>query len=112
MLATDDAGERLIPISSLADDVNRMPALDVVRVNKIELKSCRNVVKERVVPFESYSVPSNLWDLYGGIFKSKLPALPWYQAEASLTPLLCLLHQNLGPKTYSKERPASIREVE
>ena len=63
MLATDDAGERLIPISSLADDVNRMPALNVVRVNKIELKSCRNVVKERVVLFESYSVPSNLWDL-------------------------------------------------
>ena len=48
MLATDDAGERLIPISCLADDVNRVSALDVVRVNKIEFKSCRNVVKERV----------------------------------------------------------------
>ena len=30
MLATDDAGERLIPIRSLADDVNRVHALDVV----------------------------------------------------------------------------------
>ena len=63
MLATDDAGERLIPISSLADDVNRVSALDVVRVNKIEFKSCRNVVKERVVTFEPYSVPSNLREL-------------------------------------------------
>ena len=63
MLATDDASERLIPISSLADDVTRVHALDEVRVNKIELKSRRNVVKERVVPFDLYSVPSNLRDL-------------------------------------------------
>ena len=63
MLATDDASERLIAISSLADDVTRVHALDEVRVNKIELKSCRNVMKERVVPFDSYSVPSNLRDL-------------------------------------------------
>ena len=63
MLATDDAGERLIPISSLADDVNRVSALDVVRVNKIEFKSCRNVVKERVISIEMDRVPSNLRDL-------------------------------------------------
>ena len=78
MIATDDTGEGLISIRSLADDMTRVHALDEVGMDKVELKTCGNAVEKRMVSIEMDRVPSNLRDLQGRVFKRKLPALPWY----------------------------------
>ena len=63
MIATDDTGEGLISIRSLADGMTGVDALDEVGMDKVELKTCRNTVEERVVSIEMNRVPSNLGDL-------------------------------------------------
>ena len=60
MIAADDTGEGLIPIRSLADDMTRVHALDEVGMDKVELKTCGNVVEKRMVSIEMNRVPSNL----------------------------------------------------
>lgn len=63
MIATDDTGEGLISIGSLADDMTRVHALDEVGMDKVELKTCGNAVEKRMVSIEMNCVPSNLRDL-------------------------------------------------
>lgn len=63
MIATDNTGERLLPIRSLTDDMTRVHTFDEVGMDKVELKTCGNAVEKRVVSIEMDRVPSNLRDL-------------------------------------------------